>query len=105
MPTPFLPSDTMRVLLVDPDGVPYDIAGIIGMGEFFPSDTARVVLVVADGNAHKATGGGGGGATIQVEGVDTADQTLANFVSVANVTITNPSFGIMQVASTGGGGT
>src|SRR5689334_15166998 len=105
MPTPFLPSDTMRVLLVDPDGVPYDIAGIIGMGEFFPSDTARVVLVDADGNPYKATGGGGSGPTIQVEGVNTSDQTLANFVAGANVTITNPSGGIIQIASTGGGGT
>jgi hypothetical protein len=44
------------------------------------------------------------GIEIQVNGTDTASQTLLNLVAGSNVTITNPSGGIVQIASTGGGG-
>lgn len=76
MATPFQPSNTALVCLVDPFGVPY-----------------------------KASGGGGGSVEIQVEGVDTADQTLANFVSgtPSNLTISNPSGGVIQFDVTAGG--
>lgn len=60
----FNPSDTFRILLVDPNEVPYALSGIFGMGSFNPSDTARVVLVDPDGVPYKATGGGGGSVTI-----------------------------------------
>lgn len=63
MATPFLPSDKMRVLLVDPDGMPYALDGLFSAGRFKPSDKARVVLVDEEGVPYKATGGGGGGVT------------------------------------------
>lgn len=91
-------------MLVDPNENPYSLSGIFAMGSFNPSDTARVVLVDPDGNPYKATGGSGGGATIQVNGVDTSDQTLLNFVDTASVTWANPSGGIVEATATGGGG-
>ena len=100
--TAFLPSDKMQVLLVDPDGDPYTLAGLFALGTFRPSDKARVCLVDENGNPYKASASGGG-AEIQVEGVDTSDQTLANFVAGANITITNPSGGIIQIDSSASG--
>lgn len=72
------------------------------MGSFNPSDTARVVLVDENGNPYKATGGGGS-AEIQVNGVDTADQTLIDFVDSATVTFANPFGGQIQATAAGGG--
>jgi hypothetical protein len=49
------------------------------------------------------TGGGGGGATFQTNGVNNTSQSLLNLVNGTNVTITNPSGGNVNVASSGGG--
>lgn len=70
----FNPSDTFRVLLVDPDEVPYALSGIFGMGAFNPSDTARVVLCDPNGVPYKATGGGGGGGANITSGQDSIAQ-------------------------------
>src|SRR5215831_16727013 len=59
----FVPSDTMRVVLVDPNGVAYDIIDSSFVGSFNPSDTAQVCLVDPNGNPYKA-GTGGGGSTV-----------------------------------------
>lgn len=69
-----------------------------------PSNTARVQLIDEFGVVYKATGGGSS-VEIQVEGVDNASQTLVNFVSgtPANLTITNPSGGIVQLDVTAAG--
>ena len=79
----FNPSDTFRVLLVDPDGAPYTLSGTMAQGTFKPSDKARVVLVDENGQSYKATGGGGGGVdlTIVIPGVATL--TFTNGVLTA----------------------
>jgi|SRR5262245_3531654 len=53
----FLPSDKARVLLVDPDGVPYSI-GSGADGVFLPSTKFRACLVDEHGIEYKATGSG-----------------------------------------------
>lgn len=101
----FIPSTTFRVCLVTPDGTPYNIAGVYAVGPFDPSNTARVLLVDENGDPYTAGGGGGGGPTIQVEGVNTSNQNLVNFVAgTPNVTIDNPSGGIVEISVSGGGG-
>jgi hypothetical protein len=54
----FIPSDTVRILLVDPDGLPYAL-GFGGTGMFVPSNTARALLVDENGIPYKASGGSG----------------------------------------------
>lgn len=53
----FLPSDKARVLLVDPNGVPYAI-GSGSNGVFLPSTKFRACLVDENGVEYKATGSG-----------------------------------------------
>ena len=70
----FYPSDTARVLLVDPNGVPYAI-GSGAIGVFLPSTKARVCLVDTDGIPYKATGGGTGNVTSGTQAVAAGDTT------------------------------
>ncbi len=69
---------------------------------FIPSNTARVLLVDENGVPYKA-GSGGGSVTTQVNGVNTSDQTLVNFVDTPSVTWANPSGGIIEATAPGGG--
>lgn len=63
--------------------------------KFNPSDTARVLLVDEFGVPYKA-GGGGGSTEIQVNGVDTSNQGLLDFVDQAPIGWSNPSGGLVK---------
>jgi hypothetical protein len=69
--------------------------------------TAALLKVCTAVNTWTAiTGGGGGGATIQVNGTNTASQTLINFVNGnpfngLTPTFTNTGFGVIQLGFTG----
>ena len=76
----------MRVLLVDPDGAPYVLAGLMANGTFQPSDKARVVLVDEDGNPYKAASGASGiDATVIITGVATLTFTNGVLTAVTPV--------------------
>lgn len=78
----FNPSDSARVLLVDPAGLPYVLAGIAMAGAFNPSDSARVVLVDEDGVPYKASGGGAGiDLDLVITGVGTLTFTGGNLTA------------------------
>lgn len=80
----FLPSDKMRVLLVDPDGAPYVLDGIMAAtAQFRPSDKARVCLVDENGTPYKATGGGGGGIDLEIVIPGVATLTFTNGILTA----------------------
>jgi len=98
----FVPSDTARVLLVDPNGIPYAI-GVGALGTFIPSDTARVLLCDEDGIPYKAVTAVGG-PTIQVNGVDTTDQTVINIINGTNTSVSNPADGEIRIDSSGSAG-
>jgi hypothetical protein len=79
----FDPSSSARVVLVDPDGVPYALAGILAMGSFEPSNQAKVLLVDPDGTPYKAnTGSSGIDATIIITGVATLTFTAGILTAV-----------------------
>lgn len=72
---------------------------------YFETDTSKLFQNQADTWVQIASiGGGGAGVTIQVNGVDTSDQTVLNFLNTASVTWNNPADGDIEATATGGGG-
>src|SRR6266446_3672442 len=58
---------------------------------------ARVILVDGNGNPYKASGGGGGSVEVQVNGVDTADQTVIDVINGNGIVVSNPTGGQIKI--------
>jgi hypothetical protein len=73
-----------------------------GMAGYVTSDgtPANNGMYVWDGSAWNPFGGGGSGPTISVNGTPTSTQSVLNFQNGTGISISNPSGGNVQIAST-----